>query len=305
VEQDLHNFEVAIKWYQRCLEIPPPPPRVLNLEYYTWNPTRRIAECYQAMGNQKLALEWAQKVKDLLPTDADTLRWVESLTAKVKVELKGGLKVLEVGTKLRSDSTQIETVSAVSLEAESLDGLVTKSSPKAFIKYVKPGGFVWIATKDMGDLLDIGGVQLLGMAKYNGAEVWNYVKPYPDKPYLRIAQGDLQFGPYRIRQRNLELSAVKAGFNVTIGNVLEPGEDPDDADYYISPTLSRTDRGKVKILDLCEELPREMYDFKGIGLADLVTVCTENLQKHVQKLYPQKKVVVLEDHFEMTSEEWL
>lgn len=304
VEQDLHNFEIAIKWYQRCIDTPPPPPRVLGLEYYTWNPTRRVAECYQAMGNTKLMLEWAQKVQDLLPGDCDTMKWMDSLVPKFKVEPKGGLKVLEVGTQIRTDSTRINDGDPMNLDPESLDGLVTTSNPKNLVQSVKPGGFVWVTSDNVEDLM-APGIQYLGPAKYNGYKVNNFVKPYSNKPSIGIASGDREFGPYRIRQSNLELSAIKAGFNVTVGNVLCPGEDPDDTDYYFSPSLSNSDRGKVKILDLCEELPREVYEYKGIRYADVVTVCTESLQRYVQKLYPQKRTVVVEDHFEFTAEEWL
>ena len=153
VEQDLHNFEVAIKWYQRCIDTPPPPPRVLSLEYYTWNPSRRIAECYQAMGDIKKAVEWGQKVIDLLPTDSDTLRWFDSLRPKVKVEPKGGLKVLECGTKLRNDSTRVDDASTINLDPESLDGIVVSGNPKALVNFVKPGGFVWVVSNKAEDLI--------------------------------------------------------------------------------------------------------------------------------------------------------
>lgn len=292
VEQKLKNFKVAIKWYERCLDGEPGSPRVLNREYYTWNPMYRLSECYREMGLLDESVYWYNRVCGILPNTNSMVSALENSLIN-KFFAGRSLKVIEQvsHTPIRSDSVLSTCMFGNSKFAEGkLDGLVVDNSCN--VKLVKPGGFVWSRT----ELLDQIGLGLIGKAVYNGVELFNYVVSNPALPKFILSTGDINFGPYRIRIDQLRKSLIKNGYPIV----------QRDGDYLITQNLNASSgNAKIKILDVCEWLPDSNYSGYGIDKADIVVCSSPMLSELLSKKFPDKNVMCVEDHVDFVEQEWL
>lgn len=307
VEQNLGNYDVAIKFYEMCLLPAPPKPRVLSMEYYTWNPCRRIAECYIAKSNYVEAFKWADRVKAFLPTDEEVSNWYNSLCS-IEVQPINGLKVVEivksVNQKVRNDSYTVSIEDCASnykagyklpFKDQNLDGIVIHTNSISWdeiSRVLRPVGFCWIESEV--NTIPNEDIQLLHKnVQYKGKKFDNYIRIDPLKEKFAFQSGDLVFGPYRIRIQNLKLSAIKSGFPIV----------DTAADFYIATALQgQEQKGKIKILEMCELL--DNYS-NGVEHADVVNCSSQTLADYLKKRYPDKHVINVDDHFEMTPEEWL
>jgi glycosyltransferase involved in cell wall biosynthesis len=302
VEQDLGNYQVAIDWYKRCFVEPPPAPRVLNLEYFTWNPARRISECYLALKDYSNAKKWAQKVKSYLRGDIGTARWYQDNFMETPSKKEGyTLLTVEHGVKLRWESYTSEELFAECIDYlpfpdDCLDGFVLNADrPGDVLRVVKPSGFIW-SVKPVFDH----GVYCLGQAEYRNQKIYNYIKIDEDKPSFGFISSDRNFGPYRIRIESLIKSAAKKGYPV-----VDFSRDDTYCDVYVAQRLKAEDVFKASslILDVCEKLP----DYTGWGFehAHAVSATSPLLVDHIKSLYPHLPVFHIADHFEMKNEGWL
>lgn len=70
---DEDQYEQALQWYRYASTVCGDPPFSLywiDIPSYTYLPAQRLAMCYGHLGRLKDALEWAVKVKELLPEEA-------------------------------------------------------------------------------------------------------------------------------------------------------------------------------------------------------------------------------------------
>jgi len=306
VEVKLKNFKAAIRWFKWCLDEAPPSPRVLNKEYYTWNPRMRLVECYLSLDDIENSLLYLSELEDLLPYDQNTQNLRKRLNKLTKVRFKGPLKIIEVGgDKLRADSLVAGKDFRIGSSIEELDGIVIHNNENYnyLIDKVKPGGFVWfvaIAEVTMHEYENIG---CLPTTEFNGEFIQNAIKEDPNKPTIIFQKGNDDFGPYRIRITNLKNSAIKNAYRVrSVMDFVE--KSTSKADFYIGHTLTGTEEAEVKILDVCEWVPGS-YQAKGIQHADAVCVCSDKLAELFKENKIHDKVFVLDDHFEYTHKEWL
>lgn len=290
VEQRLRNFRVAIRWYERCLDGEPPSPRVLNREYYSWNPMFRIAECYRDLGDVPKAIVWYNKVSGIIPSDNPMNRELEKSILKI-VRQPQGLRIAELtdGEPVRNDSQVFPAgFDFGGFGKESFKGIVTDVCGD--ILPLEQGGFLWTRVPYTGI-----GVGSLGTAIFNGVKFYNYVKEFSVKPSFYIPDGDIEFGPYRLRLFNLKCSLVKNGYPLR-----------EKADYVVSQDLNRDhSRGKIKILDVCEWLPDSSYNNFGVKHADIICCSSKLLAEKMAIKFPDKSVVAVEDHVDFTEQEWL
>lgn len=305
VEQDLGNFEMAIDWYKRCLVEPPGPPRVLALEYFTWNPLRRISECYTALGRHTEAREFAQRVKRILPGDHGTEVWFkEKFTQPPKHKEGYNLLTMEFGMKekLRWESYEaheldVHTLQIIPLPDECLDGAVINSTEIGELgRVLKPGAFLWSVQPVSHPSL-----QYLGRPVYRKHPIFNYIKLDSTKPTIGYVPQNLDYGPYRIRINNLIKSAIKNGYPVR-----DITADRRICDIYIGQAVEKGHRrhAKTLVLDVCEKLPLNLFN-PGFEEADIITVCSLLLKEHVLQMFPNAKVHHIDDHFELTDDGWL
>jgi glycosyltransferase involved in cell wall biosynthesis len=309
VEMDLQNYERAIKWFELCLVEPPPSPRVLNLEYYTWNPLKALADCHMKLKQYGKAGEYADRVLEILPRDQSMKLWRESLLIDIKPKLGQSLVVLERGSSsLRFDSykdgEEYDLSGVLPFKSNSVDGVVSSTFSEEFLRVLKPKGFYWLTQTPklaLNALLDeidkIVSLGFLGKSFYRGYTVWNFVKPCPDKLTFSF-QSSLSedFPQIRYRIKNLRLSAIKAGY---------PVSSIDNADVYVSTHLPAGygHPSLVKVLEICEKLGG--YESYGVEYADVINCSSPLLAEHLKNLYPGKKVINVDDHFEMEAQNWL
>lgn len=303
VEFALQNYEVAIEWYERCTKTPPPPPRVLNLEYWTWHPYKKIAMCYKELGNWPEALKHARKVQTLLPGDPETEAWLKSYkSVRLEPQKNYKLTTLEFGTRLRYDSWIAgEHVSNLDhhdlpYAPDTADGAVLGKEHFQIgdlARVIKPGGFLW----SENSMVDHTGFQLVGSSEYLKTFIWSYVKTDHTKPTIGYAPADNTLAPYRYRILNLLKSAVKKGYPIT--------QNPNEADFFVGLNLNHVSKpkGKVFVLEVCEELAD--YGCYGVAKADVINACSPALAKHLKTKYPDKKVINVDDHYEMPDSSWL
>ena len=305
VEYDLRNYEVAIDWYDFCVKNPPAPPRVLNLEYWTWHPVKKIAMCYKELKNWPKALEYAREVQKLLPGDPETEAWVKTFkTVLLPPQQHYKLTTLEFGTRIRYDSwisgEHLPTLDHKDLPyaEETIDGAVLGKQYKEvgdLHRVIKPGGFLWaenrLAPTDEGDF------QYLGSSDYLDTTIFNYVKKDTSKPIIGYLNGDSGFAPFRYRILNLIKSAVKKGYPITT--------ETDKADLHVGLNFNNVPKpdGKVFVLEVCEQLAD--YSIYGIDKADVVDCSSPALADYVKQKYPDKKVINIDDHYEMPDLSWL
>ena len=324
VEYDLRNFEIAIDWYERCVKTPPPPPRVLNLEYWTWHPLKKIAMCYDELGNWAKAAEYAKKALDKVVGDEEMLKWAKGLTNK-KLDPRPGhrLVTMEIKTDLRHDSYQYGRdfgeidFNNMPFADASFDGVVvdfrelttkqTERIHEELARVVKPGGFLWSVGEPIVprfcEKVGPDDFQLVAEGKYLKAQhqVYSYYRTDFSKPTIAYAIGDENFGPYRYRVSQLARSAKKSGYPT----VPVYGAVPNEAYVFVSLNLANYHKNDsvLYVLEVCEELGN--YSVYGIENADVVNASSRKLASHIQGLYPDKKVINVDDHFELPAAGWL
>jgi glycosyltransferase involved in cell wall biosynthesis len=300
VEQALQNHKIAIKWFERCLDGEPGSPRVINREYYTWNPMFRLAECYRDLGDLDNAIRWHQKIGTVIPfTNPMVVELEDSIFNKFFSDRP---KIIEQKSffhdRLRPDSF----VSDFATEScyfgdKKFDGLVIHNDyPYDFpnIRLVKLGGFVWTRSEIDPKETRVG---YIGKAVYNGAEMHNYVVSDPSLPTFTLpSHGDTNFGPYRIRIDQLRKSLVKNGYRLV----------DQDADFFVTQNLlSSHPRAKFNILDVCEWLPGSDYSEYGVEFADAIVCSSPLLTEKMKAKFPNKPVMCVEDHVDFTDQDWL
>ena len=337
VEFKLKNYEVAIKWYERCLCEPPGPPRVLSLEYWTWHPLKKIAECYRELGDWEKCYEYANKVTEVLPGDIGNQLWLKELQSyKLVSKPSYKLATLEFGTSVRYDSYKygVENLKVVSNKNEvvdvnwhftdrspfvsgSIDGIVidneTRNIANKHVSYVienypipatelgriiKPQGFLWTkyALKE-GHQPPLYLFNFLGRVLHQNQYFFNYVRVDPNKPVISYTEGSSGSAPYRYRIGNLIQSARKAGYNVIEASMLGDMVPDVYVDLYLNKKI-----GKVNVVEICEKL--DSYNI-GIEFADVINCSSRLLMEYIKGKYPEKKVINIDDHFEMPVEGWL
>jgi glycosyltransferase involved in cell wall biosynthesis len=318
VESRLQNYEIAIDWYKRCLYDPPGPPRVLSLEYWTWNPLRKIAECYAQLGKWDEVFEYADKVAAILSNDKGTESWVNSLTAN-RLNPKYDLVTLEFGTNLRTDSYNVDEkaykVNDVNVNwtftkktpfvSASIDGVVIdlekypNISKEELARIIKPGGFLWtlpLKEKKVGDKKEEKLFNDLDKVTYKGIEVFNSIRIDTTKPSIGYRSGSLDFGPYRHRIHNLIMGAKKKGYPVYDINC-----ESKEVDIYVDMQMEKR-CGKINILEICEKLDNySVY----VHNADVLDASSSLLAEHLRLKYPDKKVINVDDHYEVPLLAWL
>lgn len=309
VEFDLQNYEVAIEWYDRCIKNPPPPPRVLNLEYWTWHPTKKIAMAYRELGEWPKALEYVRKAQQLLPGDPETETWAKTFkTVYLPPQQGHALTTLEFGTRLRYDSwiagEHVRGLDHTDLPYadNSIDGAVLGKdfAPLGvgdLKRVIKPGGFLWVEQTRPGILPEDEDFQFLVYAYYLETPIASYTKKDFTKPTIGYEKACGDSGPFRYRILNLLRSAAKKGYPTTT--------EPTKADYYVGLNLKyvKTNSKCVNILEVCEQLSD--YSSYGIENADVVNASSRALAKHIKTKYPDKKVINVDDHYEMPELSWL
>ena len=328
VESRLGNYEIAIDWYKRCLYDPPGPPRVLSLEYWTWNPMRRLAECYKTLGKWDEVFEYANKVAAILPGDPGTKDWVKNLSSYTLHSKNNGLVVLEFGTNLRDDSYKmyidnfkvslgVEPISTVKwfftknmpFLSGCIDGIVfdpnlfTDISIEELARVIKPGGFLWHLEKAPKEVDVVGAnkevwFNFLGSAIYKGVKLYTYVRIDETKPsigYHMYGPDTLDFGGYRHRIHNLVMSAKKKGHPVYNLN-----ERLFDVDIYVDMLMARR-YGKINILEFCEKLDGYSCHIEN---ADVLDACSPLLADHLRDKFPDKVVINVDDHFDIPAVDW-
>jgi glycosyltransferase involved in cell wall biosynthesis len=303
VESALQNYEVAIEWYDRCVKEPPPPPRVLNLEYWTWHPLKKMAMCHKELGNWPKALEYSRRVQKLLPGDPDTEAWVKSYkSVRLEPQQNYKLTTMEFGTRLRYDSwiagEHIANLDHKDLPYadEILDGAVLGKQYQTLGdlgRIIRPGGFLWCENNIIKD----GDFQFLGSTDYLKTFLYFYVKKDTSKPVIGYGEAEASFAPYRYRVLNLLKSAVKKGYPIT--------KNPAEADFYVGLNLKNVPKpdGKIFILEVCEELGD--YGVYGVEKADVINASSPGLKQYLKIKYPDKKVINVDDHYEMPNVSWL
>ena len=294
VEKDLRNYSRAIKWFELCLVTPPPVPRVLNLEYYNWNPLKNIAECYKELGNWNKAIEYADKVVALLPSDVEIGRWYTQFRGIVLQPKPGYSKVvLEYGLNIRHGSyvhgIDFDLSGALPFVDNCVDGVVASHPTTELLRVLKPGGFLWLEHNS-----ELCGFGYLGKAEYRGESIFNYVKTDSAKPVLGFPStaGD-DSAQTRYRVLNLRLSAIKKAYPVVQDS---------PCDIYAS-TVLKNRFGKINILEVCERLPN--YTSYGVELADVINCSSRLLAEHMKAMFPKKKVINTDDCFEMRERDWI
>lgn len=301
VEQDLRNYGVAADWFLRCLKTPPPPPRVLGLEYYTWNPRWRLAECYESMGEPFKALQYAKEAQKFIQNNVDLDKLVERLQPKAI----GPLRVLQYGPAIRNDSINVPEDCYEILKPGSFDGAtisITSERPpfemvNEIAPLIKPGGFLWV--HHSLNPINVPEMQELGTCEYEKVSIANYVKVNPQLKTIGSnysPTAPTEFGPTRLRIQTMLKAAIKAGHRI-----LGPSE---KSDIYISDWLNGNERSDFLVMDICEELRLDAYLHKGLAHASLIIVCSSQLAEYVRKLAKQP-VAIIDDSFEFTWRDWL
>lgn len=307
VEMDLGNYEIAIEWFKRCLITPPEAPRVLSLEYFTWNPCKQITECYKILGRYQEMLEYRLKTLKHLPGDREMERWAEHIL--LELGQKENFKVLEVmvpETQHDPKATALERFGVKNLEfglpfkSQSLDKVVL--GPDAQIEFkevarvLKPNGIL-VTLKEISHELFNCFVAINAKEGVSRHSMWGYAKVNKSLPSFCFRPGDRNYGPYRIQVDNLIRSVVRNGHPIR--------SDGPDVDFYVGQVLSPGIQAKTKVLMLTEWLPDSDYAYQRLDLADVVLTSSIRLAQNMKTKFPNKAVAPLVDHFELPGYSWL
>lgn len=302
VEQKLQNYKVAIRWFERCFDGQPPSPAVINREYYTWNPAYQISECYLELGDFDNAVRWFDKVVETIPL---TNPLVKTLEEKIfdKFFKRGQLAIIE-STKVPIRKDAVRTTYLIDNDSNfgigRFDGVVSEETNLGnAYKLLKKCGFAWSLSRVDYDDSQFG---YIGEAKFEGNTVHNYIRVNELLPRFYVHNGDMDFGPYRLRLGQLKCSLIKNGYPVH--KVSHPVKGK-DVSYCVSQNLHRFNLGDIKILDVCEWLPDSDYADFGISMADMISCSSHLLAKLMKEKFPNKTVFCVEDHVDFTEQEWL
>lgn len=292
VEMDLGNYQVATDWFKRCLITPPGSPRVLNLEYYTWNPAKQLAECYHKLQNYLEMMIYRQKTLDFLKDDQETIRWAENLLLKPLIPKLSLQKTgLHDGNnqKLNCDPSKGIPYKTSTINHVSVSTDLDTPTIKELARMMKPCGQLLFSEKP-------GSYWVLVEHGFNPLSEKVWVKSNPQLPSMGFETGDENFGPYRIQIDNLRKSAIINGYPISIS---------DKPKYFVSNRLNTQSPGEIKILMVCEWLPELDYHTYGIQYANFVAASSDTLAQNMQsKIRSGQKVITVEDHFEMPIHEW-
>lgn len=292
IEQLLGNFKSAIRYYNICLDLKPESPRVINKEYYTWNPMLRLAECYIEIGDVESSMRYFDK---LIPTiGKGSLKNLESKIISHFKPINGLIIIDFIG--IRNDSYNLKYFSE-KIDIE-VDGIICNVYLDDLASKLKTRGFYWhLNSNPFSDTL----CQTIGQSTYkshngNTYYVYNSIRKNENSKVYVIPDGDENFGPYRIRLRNLRNSLIKNGNTVKSDGC---------GDYYISHIIPEGETNNVKILDVCEWLPESDYKAYGVDNADLIICSSKLLSQKIKEKFPNKKVDFVDDHIDMLDSEWL
>lgn len=295
IEQRLKNYKAAIRWYEICLNLDPESPRVVNREYYTWNPIQRITECYLELDNLDQAVRFFDKLVQVVGLDP-----VIELRSRIVSKFKpiNGLIILDF-LKIRSDAYHLSNYP--SHLGEFADGFIHEMYLEDFVSMLKPKGFYWHVSPI--PFPERSKCQTISKAVYKesdrkGAEIHNSIKIEKYEPFIFIPEGDQDFGPYRIRMRNLRNSLIKNGQKVV-------SQIPKSAECTVISQRLEHASYKYNVLDVCEWLPFSDYSEYGIQHADMVVCSSPLLAEKMKEKFPNKKISCVEDHVDMTDKEWL
>lgn len=286
IEKLTGNYASAIRFYKLCLDLNPASPRVVNREYYTWNPLQRISECYLLLGDIDKSMEYYDKAYDLIGEMIVLRDCIISY-----FEPKNGLIILDY-LKLREDSYHM-SYHPINIKKEFVDGIISNEYSDKNAAILKEKGFYWHINSDEKMSL----CQTISLAKYKNTKIYNSIKKLKYTKTYIIPNGNDSFGPYRLRLKNLRNSLIKNGYKV-----LTNSEDKNCT--YISQVLSDK-KYKTNVLDVCEWLPNCDYNSYGIQYADLIVCSSPLLAKNMKEKFTDKKITCVEDHVDMTDQEWL
>jgi len=313
VEQDLGNYRAAIPWYQRCAECLPPSDHMVNVEYHTWHPRKRIAECYHALKNYDKALDYARAAVDCIPGDPGLTQWYSTVKG-VRFAPHAGhnMVTLEFGTYLRYDSYRSDEhftahLTELPFADASIDGVVLSTgnclSHTEMRRVIKPGGFLWVVDAKW-DEAEQNGFGYLGTALHQKRNISNYIRSDENKPTLGFQLLNANSAQARYRIYNTAYSAIKKGFPIIWYSAYGGLHRPDTpCDLFFALSLNGTEPGKVNILEVCELLPD--YKTYGIEHADVINTSSALLAEALRERFPDKRVINVDDHFEMPPENWL
>ena len=282
VEQDICNWKPAIESYERCLRCVAESPRVINLEHYTWHPHKRLIECYNAIGDVEKAFYHLGKLHDMLKHDAGMMKWISGYLDRTLLPSRK----LAVGVCIDS-ITMINKNVLRAIPDGFLKTLYVDEYQESYMDKLAPRGSMYVY-KSASSILP---------ADKQG--ITRHVKADKDLPTLAFVEGDERFGPYRIRLKNLARSAAINGYPiVSVGT---------KADYTFFRCIQEKPHAHMGtiVLDICEMIDKGYYDRLGVEHADIVTAASDVLAEDLMRLYPNKTVRVLDDHYELPKREWL
>jgi hypothetical protein len=269
------------------------------------------------MGQWDKCFEYVYRVMSILKNDINMQKWAESFRSFKLLPKNGSDKiVVEFGSSIYDYSYKfgLDTLRAINNKGEesatnfyltsnnercdnyispysdeSIDGVVltNKTNLSEFYRLIKPKGFI----KTPHLLPKYDGFGYLGVCD----KLHTYIKYDTNKSSIGYIIGDASFGPYRYRIHNLIKSAIKQGHKVTTSI------DDGSCDIHVSLILTRK-IGKINVLEVCEKLNN--YEMFGVQFADVINCCSEVLADHLKSLYPDKKVINVDDHFEIPESEW-
>ena len=136
----------------------------------------------------------------------------------------------------------------------------------------------------------------LGIINYKEIEFWNFICIDDTKPSIGYHSGSLDFGPYRHRVHNLIMGAMKKGYPVYNLNY-----ENKEVDIYVGMSMAKKS-GKINVLEICEKL--DSYS-DHIQNADILNASSPLLAEHLRLKFPEKKVINVDDHFDVPLFSWL
>ena len=318
VEIALGNYLVAIDWYKRCLYDPPGPPRVLNLEYWTWHPCQKIAMCYRELGDWEKCFEYADSVMKTLPSDQGAISWYAGLQSYQLQAKSNNRVVLEVetnaflgGYKYKKEPLHVKSLDGnlhvvdwtfkgkTPFLSNSIDGIVVGNFEILDLveihRILKPCGFM-LLSGDISGNWDLY-FNILGTTQLNNITYHKLIKVDEKKPSIGYYEvyNSSEHAQYRYRICNLVLSAILKGHRVI-------NSQQEKCDIFVGLYLDKK-YGKTNVLELCEKL--DHYHTESIENADVINCCSPLLASYIKEKYPNKLVMNVDDHFELPKKEWV
>lgn len=279
------KHEEAKSFFDRCLKCGCSSPRVINREYSTWHPKKKMAECDMAL----------RIISD------DTIRLINEIKSKRELNLLvGGDNWPPIESKAALNRTETRPSNlggteykltaapgtVLPLKKQSFDIIIDKEYDLSLAEYLKEGGTLYLE-KNIDNLPEFG-------RSKKTTNYHKFVKIKSDSPLVKFSVTEpTDNGPLRIRVYTAYLSAIENGIRAVNSN------NPKKADVQISNRLTSSEGADYNILDVCEKIDdKEYYLRLGIGYCDLVTAASNKLKEHINSLFPKVKVEVIADHYE-------